>query len=629
VEEGAATQFQVYDIELKALADQLARSRTATFDDVASELAAVGLALDTHHTPLPGSRIDQGVTAAVQEALNSPTRGASFLPLLVRDLGLQHGYDLAHAVPASRVKLDPLQAWLIVADVTLPVLRQLPVPGSTHAAVDARRASLPADCTRYNQAAENLKSQIQKEFGGGIKGWIGEKAVGIIYGQVKGYVAKAVVDTIVNDTPWSSHFLIQLGLESAKNALALAKQIEGLLHSSLLAYSVDVRALDESLRTNWLRSDDPSTGKPLTFRVMVRMLDDLGDTLVACGGLVGAKIPPQGPVSGVKVVWKQEGESPLTPEMGKLNGCILGVACIGTTGPDGIASITFTPQTELIPGYGIQKEKTGLMTGFALYQSKFGAAIPGLVSQVLFPKYGQTRWFVDYHEQPKLELRLSTDYNETYTNQSTGVCVGGTCGTTGTGQQDMALSAAVPLTQTMPTDGGAPIWTGQGALSWSNFSFTDDGAVSLCQDAKFGTMDYDGVSSSPGQVIVDSLTVTPNGADPGVTLTLHSNPNPTYTEKDTWHQGNTLCQDSTNTYTSDWRLDNALEVGDPGIVYTAPGSGAHSSSIIQVTNWKRGPASHGGPGVYAYHEFSISETDGLGDPITKHIRLEIYATPDA
>lgn len=383
-EPGYARRFQLYDFELRALAGQLGRGQTATFSEVAATLTRSGLALGPD-VPFPADLLSESVTEAVAEALARPRRGSSLLALLVRRLGLARGYDLARNA-AVDTQLDPLQAWLVAADVMIPVLRRVPVRAGTRTL--ATTASASDDCAKYNEAAEDLEKKLGEN--SDMKKYVVDDAVGRIGEKVGGKLKR-------QGTRWAIRNLPRWAVRAAYRAgQAVAAGVVDGLHGSLLAFSIDVRAVRESLApTHWLHAAGQGGGE-LTFEVRVTMLDDLGKTAAKCGKAAGYDIPEKGPVPGVWIGWEQV-QNELVPAEGELE-CPsrLGPLCASQTGGDGIARVVFKARKEPLPGVGIEKETTGVLNGIAAYQGLGGNAI-GTIAQFLTPKYGGVRWFVRSH----------------------------------------------------------------------------------------------------------------------------------------------------------------------------------------------------------------------------------------
>lgn len=385
-EPGYARRFQLYDFELRALAAQLRRRQTATLADVATMLTRSGLSL-APKTAFPAELLSESVAETARDALRRPRSERSLLPLLVRELGLARGYDIARGMPGAKTPLDALQAWLVAADVTLPVLRLVPAGSAPRAGARAQASSATDECARYNEAAEKLQEKLGKD--AEAKQWVVDKAVGAIGDKVGDKLKRQGTRWAIRNLPrWAVRATYRTGQ-------ALAAGVVDGLHGSLLAFSVDVRALHTSLGpTHWLHATGESND--LTFEVQVIMRDDLGKTAAKCGKAAGYDIPEKGPVPGVWVGWEQVDEA-LDPAQGRLE-CPTKLAglCASQTGADGVARVVFKPRKESLPGVGTERDKTGVLNGIAAYQG-LGGNVLGTIAQFVSPKYAGTRWFVLSH----------------------------------------------------------------------------------------------------------------------------------------------------------------------------------------------------------------------------------------
>lgn len=381
-EPGYARRFQLYDFELRALAAQLRRGQTTTFEGVATTLTRSGLTLEPG-APFPADLLSEATAEAAREALRRPRSERSLLPLLVRQIGLARGHDLARGMPSAGAELDALQAWLLTADVMIPVLRLVP----TGAKPRARAAGAADDCDRYNKAVDEFQQRLGKD--AEAKKWVIDKGVGAIADKIGDKLKSA-------GTRWAIRHLPRWAVRAAwRTGQAIAAGVIDGLHGSLLAFSVDVRALRESLPpTHWLHR--AGENRDLTFEVRVEMRDDLGKTTAKCGKAVGYDIPEKGPVPGVWVGWEQA-QTVLDPAHGRLE-CPtrIGGLCASQSGADGVARLVFKPREESLPGVGIEKEATGVVNGIAAYQG-LGGNVLGTIAQFLTPKYGGMRWFVRHH----------------------------------------------------------------------------------------------------------------------------------------------------------------------------------------------------------------------------------------
>lgn len=390
-EPNAARLTEVYDFELRGLAEQFRRKQTTTLDELAATLKKGGIGLDDSR-PLAAALIFESLRDATKDALVHPRSGASLLPLVVRQLGLKRGFDTSRSLDPATVKLDSLQAWLITADLSLSILREVPLPGARTLAAGT---DLPDACARFRDASEALQKRIEKQVGGPVGKWLADHAAGKIYDKVTDKLKREGTRWAIKSLPrWAVR-----GLYEAGRAAEYANPVIELVHGELLAYSVDVRSPDSALPAiHWWHSG--SDGTTLTFRVKVTMLDDYGDTAVKCGSLLGFEVPPPGGIKDVAVTWTQAQND--LHKQGKLD-CAT-PACITKTADDGIARLVFTPMIEPLPGIGIEREDSGVIDGVALYQSAAGGGIAGSIAQFLTPKFGSMRWFVRSHQPRGLKF---------------------------------------------------------------------------------------------------------------------------------------------------------------------------------------------------------------------------------
>lgn len=621
-EPNAAREFALYDFEVQALGSSLERGPVTDLGGVAADLTKAGLTLDGSGRPFPEALLREALLGAVKQAKGSPRSPRTLLPLIVRELGLRQSprYDLAaHKVPAT-IRLDALQAWLIGADIEVSVLRH--IPNGAHPKAAARPAvasSLPDSCAELTQKNEELSKKIEAAIGGKVQKWIAEKGLGMIYEKVAGVLGRKVTRWGISNLP---NWIVRGTYETVK-AASLVGPILDAIHGVLLSYSVDVRAVHESLSTHWLHAPGEG-GRQMTFEVKVTMLDDYGELAVKCGKLAGFQMPPPGPIEGVPVLWGPGNDSAsLAPDMGTLECSAL---CITKTGKDGIAKVVFTPRTEEIPGVGLERESHGTIDGYAAYQTAEGSGIPEQVAQFLTPKYGGVAWSVTYHKEPNLTLSLVDRHDETFTNANEGSAIGGHYMTTGSGAGHFAISSLAPAQKVTTTD-GTSLWTGDGPINWDTFSYSDDGASMFCLDGKWGTDDEDGSAPRPGELEVDSIQRDPKAAAPGLVVTFHASVEPSYTTTASWNHGESSCPDSTNTIPTDWWLGPESALSGPQVNYVAGPADEHASPVYRVGGWQPGPALHGGEGVYAYREFSYDSSDAWGQPYSGSLRLEIRVTP--
>lgn len=331
--------FHLYDVELRILAGALERGQETTLTELGQQLAQIGVTAGD--SPLGPETIAAALASSVRSAVARPSARSSVVPLLVRELGLRRGIDLARGLPAT-ARLDPLQTFLVLADVSLGVAKRF----------TAFRAVSLVDGGPCSGQGANAASGASA-FGQFLLGFI--KQIGDVI-------------KIVNVAAWP-------------------------FHGVLLAYSVHVEAKSPELQQTHYgpAGHHAGAGQELRFKVLVRMRDDLGELLLSCGPLAGLKFPKPGPIPGVAVLWEQA-ESSL-----EAHGTVTYDPADGKTGPDGIATLVFKPKDEKVPSFGLERDARGVVNGAALYQSAFGN-VPGSLAQYLVPKYAGMAWQVTFHK---------------------------------------------------------------------------------------------------------------------------------------------------------------------------------------------------------------------------------------
>lgn len=307
----------------------------------------------------------------------APEERLSFVPLVVRALGQRTGtpYDLAENPPVDAVRFNALQHWLILADFTLGGVR-----GSAPVPVQSQLVETSNGVARFSLGMQQPRPAQQEhlcesEFGGvsnDALNWGKWVAVVREWGGTVGKVVKVT---------------------------GMAAPVIDAHHGVLLAYSVEVKELEQKVGPTHYGHD--SAGKELQFRIQVRMLDDLPEAYLKCGWLAGIEFPKKGPIEGVEMVW-------LADELKQHGEIVCGDSC-KKTAADGIATLTFKPKNEAAPaGQGLKVEATGIVTGIARYQSKFGNLF-GRAAQYLTPKQGASRWFVEYHQPVRYRIEGTVD----------------------------------------------------------------------------------------------------------------------------------------------------------------------------------------------------------------------------
>jgi hypothetical protein len=350
--------FYLYDFELRMMAASLGREDNSWGDQqIADTLDQVGYREDGQ--PFTAGQLNEILHDATNDSLDKPDEASSFLPLLVRELGLKHNpsYDLADDLDVDEARFDALQMTLILTALTLPVIAAegpLETPAST--LIADSNGILTAQPLGITDTCGDFKGEGQELW------------------------------------PATKFFLTAVSVVST-----IGKRVVGFIdvaHGSALAFSVQVKAMEDDGEGYTHYDHGPGDpGRNLKFRIEVRMLDDLGETLVKCGWLATADFPPQGPISGVRVQFNPFA-SGLEPH-GTLD--CTGMLCSKTTDLNGIATLTFDPKSETAPyGEGIEVLSTGDIEAIAWYQSRF-KNIFGTLAQFVTPKADMFAWGVRHH----------------------------------------------------------------------------------------------------------------------------------------------------------------------------------------------------------------------------------------
>lgn len=337
--------FYLYDFEVKMMSRSLGRQDTWSVSDLTMGINNMEI-FQEELTPLD---IYSTLLEATNLASQNLTENLSVVPLLVRELGMRHAipYDLlenSNNVPIENIKLDALQRFLIFADLTLPIVWENGQPDSFSTSNE------PIIVSKNTQQESSSCEDIGK----------------------------------ANNIGWNFGKLLSFlkGLANIKERI-----IDG-IHGSILAYGIEVKALDSSLTTHY---GHETPGKELNFRILVNMRDELPDIAIKCGRIAKVEIPKKGPIEGVTVLWFQEEED--IRIHGQLN---CGFPCTSQTGPDGIANLIFQPKNEQKPFGKSGNGTTGLTLGVAQYISRFRDGL-GYIAEFATPKSDGTRWFVSWH----------------------------------------------------------------------------------------------------------------------------------------------------------------------------------------------------------------------------------------
>jgi hypothetical protein len=337
------SHFNLYDFELKIVADAFARNQMMTLDELTKVLSRVD-------QDLPVSSFRRALLTSIRARLKDPAQ-TSLIAHLLRELGLRHrplSYDLAKQVPRT-LWFDPLQVFLLSLDAGVATQR-----------INTKRA-VPVEAPALTEQPS-------------------------CWEPIDGVLNKiALVGQVITDA-WGV----------ADDVKKIIFYPIDTIHGMALAWSIDVKALNGSESTHYGPMGHFSdAGKKMRFSIRVVMRDDLPEQLISCGALLGWDIPEKGPLQGIKVEWTRPAEFNDLRKYGTL----AYDPKDGNTGADGVATLIFTPNNEKFPGFGSTFGETGVVFGDAFYQTAFGN-LPGQIAERLFEirKWGTIHWRIDRHK---------------------------------------------------------------------------------------------------------------------------------------------------------------------------------------------------------------------------------------
>jgi hypothetical protein len=359
----AASGFYLYDAELSAINDQLARKTRTSFDDLSQELYADGLSAvgsNVASPVIPASELQHWVMVAEQKSLRGTTP-ADRVGQLIRDVGLLRHSDLSHRVAVTGEVLDPLQHMLIILAVAA-VAGRLPPAAQDRSRLSSRILH------RNSAAAAGLCDDAPSNTGQSVfqaaKTWLGRSPAG------------PVVDA--------------------------AFAVPDIVHAAILGYSVAV-SNHSGVASGDFGMGGPGSASPMKFQALVEMLDNVPDSVINCGTLAGYTIPKKGPIPNIKVDWDLRGApggwgiATFTKDDA---GCGLGffTQCPTTTDGNGIATLEQTPDDEWLPGVGPRLCAQGGIVASALTLSSTGNASGSSSEATGATKFAAFGWDICWHQ---------------------------------------------------------------------------------------------------------------------------------------------------------------------------------------------------------------------------------------
>jgi hypothetical protein len=349
--------FYLYDFEVRELALAYGRADTRTLAGVATWLSSFGVKPDGQD--VAPDDLGQILISGVRQAVSNPEGKGAFLELTVRELGLHHhpAQDLASDIPVDQVRLDPVQFLLFVAGLTVPILR--PQPSS---ATSAYRLLADSPCPEVEPEPKEVEQ-------------LGDKGVD--------WTVEQVIEKLSEK------------IGKALKVISLVKTIINAIHGGLVAFGLKIKALRDSYSTHYgPQGHAAHAGEPIKFQAQVVMLDDLGEDVIKCLAEAGYRLPRKGPVDGMDVRWGQSEGNLLRHGQPSPSVELLGAKT--ATGKDGVATLTFQPKNETLPGKGTLVTDTGVITAYAFWGDYLNNSI-AKKDQYLVPLYASMQWNVERH----------------------------------------------------------------------------------------------------------------------------------------------------------------------------------------------------------------------------------------
>ncbi len=365
------SDIYLYDAEVALLADRLGHHARASFDDMARQLGIDGIGTADPNCPacpppipVPGSKLQGVVMQAERESLRG-SGPAAIYGQIIRALGRVRGSDLSQPVGAKAAVIDPLQQTLITLGLFEAVK---PAPY-------AQRPSALRNSAMHRSAVHTAGGPCTFEEG------------------------NTAASATAAAKSWASR------VPEVGAWIDLLTQFTDEIHATILAKDVKVSSASPSQVTGQFGQHGQDSAKPMEFRVLVEMLDQLPENVINCGALAGYTFPDKGPIPNIKVDWKTgsygftSGTGYNLLDFGQLT-CSGSASCTTTTtDADGISKLTFKPDDEYLPGTGAVFHGTGAVSASALTLSSTGNGLGNSVEGFLGATKGVAiGWDVSWHQ---------------------------------------------------------------------------------------------------------------------------------------------------------------------------------------------------------------------------------------
>jgi hypothetical protein len=356
VVKGAARSLNdayLYTSEVEHLALGYAAKDRLTFKTLAAGLDLVWAKLGVH---LTGENLGAGVLKVIRaDARPSVRDSVALLARLVWQLGLldKPAQDLAKKIKVSKVRLDPLQAWLIAVEFTFPLIYAHPPP--TRAS--SRLVALTRGLVGHSGAAPSNVCEDLKA----VKESLGFSD-NMVMSTAEGIVGKMI--------SWPA--ILQ-------KAGKFVPSLIDIVHGIVTGIGIEI--------TSTIHPDKTELGGPDMFlAVGVVMHLKLPKVVVDCGWLSGDDFPGHGGVPGVYVLW----DNGTLTQWGTIrcDGC-------HKTGPLGTAAETFMPGPEPVH-HGMKIIERGDVVAYTAVNISLGN-LYGFLGDILRDQ-GHMIWELSHHK---------------------------------------------------------------------------------------------------------------------------------------------------------------------------------------------------------------------------------------
>lgn len=319
----------LYTSEVQRLAVAYANRDRVTLTTLAGELGLVYAKLGVR---LTAGNLGAGITKVIKaEARSAEPDSVALLARLVWQLGLldKPAQNLAGNVKPASIRLDPLQAWLIAAEFTFPLIYANKPPSRP-----ASRLPALTDGLVQHSAAPSINicdalKQIKEGLGFSDK-----------------MAMETAAEAVGQSFKWS-RFLLK--------AAPFVSDLIDTVHGALTGIGIQIGSAISPAKTSL-------GGPPMHLAVSVTMTLPIPAIVVRCGWLSGDDFPGHGPVPGVVVLWDNSTLSPW--------GTFTCHEC-HKTGTDGTARETFTPGPEQVH-HGLTVIERGTVTAVTFPNTSMG-----------------------------------------------------------------------------------------------------------------------------------------------------------------------------------------------------------------------------------------------------------------